>query len=160
LGLGTTSDRLNTTGVVPRSNAAAKRRHERLKPLWEWETKLRRLEKEVRESMTTAPGAPTRKQVVAEVLRLTDPHAVSWADVVIPGGRDDLARKWIAARLAGRGADETDWVALVREMAASPDDGTTPYKAPGEPLRYRTDRFQREVTKAAEEFFRDRPPLA
>lgn len=144
---------------MPRLNAA-QRRYRVHEPLFRWRTRILVLEKEVRSQMTPVAGAPGRKELVNEVLRLASPHAVSSVDVVIPGGRDDLARHWIAARLAGRGADQEDWRALVLEVARPPDEGTAPYTPQRGPTRYRMDRFQREVTKAAEDFFRDEPPLA
>lgn len=139
---------------------AEQRRHEVIKPLLEWEAQLRHLEKGVRESMTPSPDAPSRKALVREVLRLSDPRAISWCETVIPGGREDLARQWMAARLVGRGAEEDDWRALVREVARPPEEAWFPYQRRGEATRYRKDKQERDVTKAAEHFFRDEPQLA
>lgn len=135
---------------------AAVRHRKQAAPLEKWRREVREIERDVRQHPgATVTVALTPEAVVDEVVGLADPHAVDGLDVVIPGNRPDLARRWIEARLAGRGDTPADWLALAREIAPLPDEHLL-YRGitRGRPDYQSTDRLQDEITKAAKGFFK------
>ena len=93
-----------------------------------------------------------------EILRLSNAWAVDGLDVVVPGTRDDLVRRWVRERLTGRGQTEEDWIALAREIAPAPDEHLLPYTDPAGKTRYRSDNKQLDaITAASEEAFGGSP---
>jgi len=140
-----------------RQDNSGERRRKKVKPLEEWIRALAEIDRRVREELgrSETDGVPSR-DLVLEVARLADPWAVNGLDVVVPGNRKDLARRWIAARIEGRGQSEEDWLALAKEIAPAPDEHLLmvfPHKDGR--LKYRVlDPRQDSITAAAEAFFK------
>ena len=126
-----------------------------MKPLADWEAEVRQIEAEVRRERGLAPDEATPAgNLVLEVVRLSDAWAVAGFDVVIPGTRDDLVRRWVSARLEGRGQTQEDWIALASEIAPSPDEHLIPYTDASGKTRYRSaNKLLDAVTSAAAECF-------
>ena len=138
-----------------RRDNSGERRRKRMKPLADWESRVRQIEAEVRRERGLEPeeGVPATN-LVLEIVRLSDAWAVAGLDVVIPGTRDDLARRWMTARLDGRGETQEDWIALAAEIAPSPDEHLIPFTDSKGATRYRsTNKLLDEITRASAEYF-------
>jgi hypothetical protein len=138
-----------------RQDNSGQRRRGRMKPLADWEAQIREIEASVRRDLGIASdeGIPA-DNLVMEIVRLSDAWAVPGVDVVIPGTRDDLVRRWVSARLEGRGNTREDWIALAREVAPSPDAHLAPYTNQRGETFYRSDNKQLDkITAASAEYF-------
>lgn len=147
----------HTAGSDMTRRGEKQREHTLREPLIDWAYRVREVEKEVRAAMEPVEGAPSRRQVVREVVQLGAAGACPGLEIVIPAGSKDLAGKWIAARLAGRGTTREDRRALALELAPPVDEYIEPfYDSRRRTTRYRpVDMVQDRVAKGAEKHFRD-----
>lgn len=127
--------------------------------LGRWRTDVEPIEQNVRAELALGPSdvVPPR-ELVQEVIRLADPHEVDGRDAVIPGGRHDLARAWIEARLSGRATTPGECLALARDLAPAPNAEPAHFHPRSKSWRYRdADAFEGHVRRAAEKAFADEP---
>ncbi len=143
-----------------RRDNSYERRRKREKPLLEWSREVEELEREVRAELTLEDDAVVPAgALVLESVRLADAWAVPGMDVVLPGNRPDLVRRWLKERLSGRGATQEDWELLAREVAPLPDEHLSPFfDLRRRRLEYHSDDDrQDDITKAAKSVFKAKP---
>jgi hypothetical protein len=149
---------------MPRKNRQKNshgRRRERMKPVRRWQREVRAIDLDERARRGIDPsGFPTADDLVEEVICLASPEAYRSLDVVIPGTREDLARRWIAARLDGLADTEELRADLAAQIAPSPDLHLFPYVDEGK-LRYRSANPELDaITAVATKYVRGRGSVA
>lgn len=140
-----------------RQDNSYERRRSNDKALEEWSREVEKLQRSVRAELKLDDEAVVPAAALTlEVIRLADPWAVAGMDVVVPGDRRDLAKRWIEARLSGRGNTASDWKALAREIAPPPDQHLVPYtdRQTGKTRYGSTNKRQDEITESATKLFR------
>lgn len=140
-----------------RQDNSYERRRSNDKALEEWFREVEKLQRSVRAELNLDDDASLpAAELTLEVIKLAYPWAVPGPDAVIPGTRVDLAKRWMEARLSGRGDTEADWKALAWESAPQPDEHLLPYtdRQSGK-TRYRsTNKRQDAITESATRYFR------